>query len=148
MTSLQTEASLIVATMDLAVVQMLRQAIRTADLSQAGSGGSSFAAGAAATYEPRRHIHPEPLYEPRPRIHPLPRYEARPIIHVHPRIEQQALDCPRQTPVSAASKPENSIQPPWKMLPQENPLQPCQPIKVHRHHTDVTHKGMMLDLFV
>lgn len=146
MTSLQSEASLIVAAMDLSLVRTLRQAIRTADLSQAAYNQQR--TGPAAIYEPRQHIHPEPLYEPRPHIYPSPRYEARPIIHVHPRVEQQALDCPLKTPAPAASKPENPTQPPWKVLPWENPLQPCQPIKVHPHHTDLTHKGMMLDLFV
>jgi hypothetical protein len=142
--SLQAEASLIVAAFDLNVVQLLRDAIRTADLSQAGQGN---AGSPAAVFEPRLHIHPTPVYEPRVHYHPTPTYEARPVIHPQPRVEQRELAC------SCECKPapmnlENPIQPPWKILPWENAVQPRQTVKVHLIHTDLVHKGTVLDLFV
>jgi hypothetical protein len=45
-------------------------------------------------------------------------------------------------------KSTNPIQPPWAVMPWENPPQPRQTVKVHPHHTDVIHKGTLLDLFV
>jgi hypothetical protein len=142
--SLQTEASLIVAAFDLKVVQLLRDAIRTADLSQAGKGSSN---SPAAIFEQRPHIHPTPIYEPRPHVHPTPVYEARPVIHPHPRVEQVELGC-CQTCLPTPMKLENPIQPPWKILPWENAVQPRQTVKIHLIHTDVVHKGTVLDLFV
>lgn len=150
MSDLSTTASLIVATMDLSVVRLLRQAIRTADLSS-GNGGDSFTP--SATIEPRPHIHPEPLIEPRPHVHPEPVYTRRPVIHPHPRVEQANLACPSQTLTPPLRiKLQNPIQPPWRVLPwsdaRANAPQPRQTVKVHLHRTDVIRKGSVLDLFV
>jgi len=142
--SLQTQASLIVATFDLAVTQSLIKAIRTADQSQQGKGGVN---SPAAVFEPRPHIHPTPVYEPRPHYHPTPTYAPRPVIHPHPRGEQMDLSCPH-TCTPPPMKQEYSIQPPWKVLPWENTVQPRQTVKIHLIHTDVVHKGTVLDLFV
>ncbi len=130
--------------MELSVVQLIRQAIRTADLSSAAAGGQV----GSAVIEPRRHLQPEPQIEPRQHFHPTPVYERRPVIHPQPRVEQLALASPPEIPTPHITRPENPIQPPWKVLPWENPSQSRQTIKIVVHRTDVTHKGMMLDLFV
>jgi hypothetical protein len=143
--SLQTEASLIVAAFDLKVVQLLTQAIRTADLSGAAERAGNTP---AAIFEQRPHIHPTPVYEIRPHIHPTPYYEPRPVIHPHPRVEQMNLACPdRPAPLSPMNL-ENPIQPPWKILPWQNTPQSRQTVKIHLIRTDVVHKGTVLDLFV
>jgi hypothetical protein len=101
----------------------------------------------AAIYDHRPHIYPTPVYEPRPHRHPTPVYASRPVIHPHPRVEQLNLSCPlAPTPPPKASEP--FIQAPWKVLPWENTVQPRQTVKIHLIHTDVVHKGTVLDLFV
>ena len=144
MSSLQVQASLIVATFELNVVNSLIKAMRTADQSQQGQGGVS---SPAAIFEHRPHIHPTPVYEPRPHLHPTPEYAPRPVIHPHPRVEQMDLSRPPQCTLPPM-KTQNPIQAPWKVLPWENAVQPRQTVKVHLIHTDVVHKGTVLDLFV
>jgi hypothetical protein len=143
--SLQTEASLIVAAFDLKVVQLLVQAIQNADQAGAAERSGNIP---AATYEPRLHIHPTPVYENRPHIHPTPYYEPRPVIHPHPRVEQMNLACPDRPAPLPPMNLENPIQPPWKILPWQNSPQPRQTVKIHLIRTDVDHKGTVLDLFV
>ena len=145
MSSLQTQAALVVAAFDLKVVQLLRDAIRTADLS---SAANNVGAVPAATLEPRRHIHADPVYEPRVHIHPAPIYQARPVIHQKPRVELEAIAGWRAFSPIKPMHGENPIQPPWKVLPWENAVQPRQTVKIHLIHTDVVHKGTVLDLFV
>ena len=141
---LQTQASLIVATMELSVVKLLRGAIRTADL----SGQRQDLLIPAPTIESRRHLTPEPVVEPRRHIRPAAIYEPSRIEHQHPRVERTALACPCPPPPPVPMKSMNPIQPPWKVLPWEKAPQPRQTVKVHRHHTDVIRKGSVLDLFV
>ena len=146
-TSLQTEASLIVATMDLSVVQLLRQAIRTADLSSAINQQSA-APASSLRVEPRRRIHPEPVIEPRTHVHPSPTYEPRPVIRRHARVGLEGRVCGTEVPQACPMKLGNPIQPPWRILPWENPVQTRQTVKIHLIHTDVINKGTLLDLFV
>src|SRR5206468_1022474 len=141
-----TQADLVVATMDLSVVRMVRQAIRVADLSSQ-RGCDTFEC--RGIIEHRRHFHPEPVIEPRRHIHPEPVYERRPVIRPHPRVEQQMLVCPCESQAPAPPMQlNNPIQPPWRTLPWTNPPQPRQTVKVHLHRTDVICKGSVLDLFV
>src|SRR5207245_5937134 len=70
--------NLVTATLDLQLVRMLRQAIRSADQS---SGAASRHISPEQVIEPRPRIHPEPLIEPRQHIHPTPRFEPRPLLH-------------------------------------------------------------------
>ncbi len=144
--SLSSQAALITATLDLSLVQSLVGAIRTADLTSAAEAGPV-----------RREISTErtdfycccpsqPLIEPRPHLHPAAVYEPAPVIHSHPRL---ALDAATYgNPLPPPHRTPSPIQPPWKVLPWENPSQPCQTIKVHKYHTDVIPSGMLLDLFV
>lgn len=152
--------SLLVAALDLKEVQLVRDAIRTADLSAGGRGLPASGLGPApnpdVTFEPRRHVHPEPVYEPRRHIRPEPRYEPRAVIHPEPRIEQQLNDqwacCPPPAEVKPVETPTPSpIQPPWKVLPWQTPSPPrpvVRPLKVIIRRPDIVSKGGLLDVFI
>ena len=81
---LESNIALVVASLDLKLVQLLRQAIRVADLSGVKENGPLHP-------EPeilrRKHIEPQPLIEPRRHIHPQTEYEPRPVIHPRLRVE-------------------------------------------------------------
>src|SRR5438093_125762 len=115
--SLQSSSSLIVASFDLKLVQLLRGAIRAADAAS-GRGAPIAFIGPAPTFAAgrlgsRRVLHPEPRFEPRPVIHPTPRFLPRPVIHLTPGFD----------PASSAGSvlPEkpphcgDGLPPPWKM---------------------------------
>jgi hypothetical protein len=144
--SLATQASLIVATLDLELVRLIRGAMRTADL--ASARGSRALLTPTDRFEPRKVLHPEPRFEPRRVIHPTPRFEPRP-------VERTAKTSPDCVPLcSAPCCPETShitpspIQPPWKVLPWENPPPPAQVIKVVIHRPDNECKGSIIDCFI
>lgn len=145
--NLDAQVSLVVAALDLKLVQLLRGAIRAADQ----GARSNLPFELTPTPEPRRHIHPEPTFEPRPHIHPTPRFEPRPVYHPTPRYEQAKLDCDRTGPVEVVVyKPiiEQPLRPPWKIMPWENPPQPAPKVKVTLYRPDIVHKGSLLDFFV
>ncbi len=145
---IEANVSLLVAAFDLKVVQLLRQAIRTADISS-GKGQPVAGLGPApstATTEPRLHFHPTPYYEPRPHLHPTPFYEPRPILHCRPIEECPCVPIPTDPIKSNITK--SPIEPPWKVLPWQNPL-PLRPkLKVVIKRPDVVSKGVLFDAFV
>jgi hypothetical protein len=143
--ALSVNVSLIVATLDLKLVQLVVGAMRTADIASARERGPL---APAAIYERRRVIHPEPRYERRRVIHPEPRREIR-------RIEHIDKICPDTVPACAATCPPepshitpSPIQPPWMTLPWKNPPQPGRVIKVVAYRPDTIQKGSMLDCFI
>lgn len=146
-------AALAVASLDLELVKLLRGAILAADIAggKFGPAGMAGGAGPSATFEPRPRIHPEPQILPRRRVHPTPRIEPRRVIHPTPRI---ALQCVEASCTDAACSPEISppcpspIQPPWKVLVWQTPVPPRPILKVVRYKTDISHKGLMLDVFI
>jgi len=145
--SLEANANLLVAALDLKLVQLLRGAIRAAD--QGARSGLPFQL--TPTPEPRPHIHPQPVFEPRPHIHPTPYFERRPVYHPTPRYEQAKLACKCQEPQEVVvNKPavEQPLSPPWKTKPWENPPQPAPKVKVTKYRPDIVHKGSLLDFFV
>ncbi len=147
---LQTQASLIVASFDLKLVQLLRQAIRTADLS-GGKVGRDLACDTFGNgcCEPRQHIHPEPRYEPRPVLHPTPRYEPREVrrpTHYLPACPPPAPDCCEKTAKSDTNC--GPLPPPWRMPVSKNSLQTAPLVKVFIHRTDVHNKGSLIDVFL
>jgi hypothetical protein len=139
---LSSNIALVVAALDLKLVKLLRDAIRTTDLSGAAEDSRL---APAATFEPRPHIHPAPLIEPRPRIHPMPKYEPRPVIHPQPRIEPVPVIC---LPVEAASHSKSPFVPPWKVMPWENSPQPLLKIKLVKIRPDIVRKGSLIDCFL
>jgi hypothetical protein len=132
---------LIVAALDLKLVRLLRDAIRSAD-----AAGRKF--GPSAAIEPRLRIHPEPRFEPRRVIHPTPRYEPRPVIHPRPRVEEQPPINPPCEPVRCLPKLPALFQPPWRIMPWENPIPPAPKVKLNICRVDVVSKGSLIDIFI
>jgi hypothetical protein len=142
---------LITATLDLQLVRLLRQAMRTADIAS-GKCQPVVALGPApncAVAHDHFAVDPTPRFEPRPVIHPTPRFEPRPRIHPceAPRpkpLPVEVVAIPVEQPHAARSP----IEPPWKVLPWQNPPPPAPSLKVLIHPVDVASKGSILDVFV
>ena len=150
--SLDSRVSLIVASLDLQLTRLLRQAIRTADISS-GRGQPVASIGPAPTAPPTRGstTDPTPEIEPRQRIHPTPRFEPRPIIGL---CSCDSRDVnPSLPPPEFPRMPEqprlvkSPFEPPWKQLPWENPAAPIQKIKVVHRPPDLQKTGTVFDLF-
>lgn len=142
---LESNISAVVAALDLKVVQLLRAAIRVADLSS-GKGslgkdvveiGTLNRAADRAFIGSRYRLDGLYRFYPRPVILPTPRFEPRPVIPVEPMpqdVPPMKLDCP--------------LQPPWKMPLWECPL-PQPPVqKPVVFQPDIATKGLLLDRFV
>jgi hypothetical protein len=142
---LDSTISLLVASFDLKLVQLIRDAIRTTDLSPGG-------AGREFTPEPeilpRRHIEPTPEIEPRRHFHPTPVYEARPVIHPQGRVEPAPPIIYPQTEPERLCKSLSPLPPPWKTLPWENPPQPLLKVKLIKSKPDTVRKGSLVDCFM
>jgi hypothetical protein len=133
--------------MDLQVVRLLRDAIRTADLA-----GGRVEPAALAAFRSRAVVHPEPRFEPRPVVHPTPRFEPRPVLHPRPRVEFEM-----QTPPAEAGRTEGcdcphsverSLPAPWSEPWWEKPVTPAPKVKLYIHRTDLMNKGSLLDFFI
>jgi hypothetical protein len=143
---LESNIALVVASLDLKLVQLLRDAIRTTDIAGARANGRHIIEP-EPEFLPRRHLTPTPVIEARPRIHPEPRYEARPVIHPEPRcVPPPPPICPPPEPVSHLNK--SPFVPPWKVMPWEHPPQPALKIKVIKLRPDIVTKGSLIDCFL
>ena len=148
--SIDARVDLVVAALDLKVVRLVRDAIRTADLSAGGVPGplgTVVFRNAAA----RARVIPEPRFEPRVVYHPQPRFEPRQTIHPQatyapaPLIEQPpTVLCEPEQPV----RNRCPIQPPWRVLPWEIPAQPAPKVKVVVVRPDIVSKGSLIDFFI
>jgi hypothetical protein len=150
---LLSQAALIVATADLEVVSLITQAMRTADLSGAPSQNPPPVrpdrVGPAAIVEFRESQRAQNCCPP-VCCPPNETKTVQPIIYRPARVALRPY-IPRATELPhppSVSPTESPIQPPWKVLPWQNPLPPSQTVKILPHHTDVDQKGMLLDLFV
>jgi hypothetical protein len=150
---LETQASFVVAAMDLEVVRLLRGAIRAADLSAGGQKGPLGTIVSAPLCCRRDRFCPDPIIEPRRRIQPTPRYEPRRVIHPTTRDASAGPCChcpPPPCPTAPVSKPagEGPLPPPWRMPAWKIPVPAAPVVKVHIHRTDVHNKGSLIDLFL
>jgi hypothetical protein len=138
--------ALLLAALDLKLVQLVRGAMRAAD---EAAGKELGALVREPEFQPRQVIHPEPRYEPRPVIHPEPRYEPRPVIHPAPRVVEPppAVCCPPGPEHKPRITPSPFV-PPWKVLPWENPPQPLLKVKVIKLKPDIVRKGSLIDCFI
>lgn len=147
---LGTQASLIVATMDLELVRLIRGAIRAADLAggKVGALGLPLSRNGAGVLNavalPRDRFEPAPRFEPRKTIHPTPRFEPRPVYHDRIDIDVTPSDISSPLVHSVNRSP---LPAPWQMPVWNLPVQPAPKVKVHIHRTDVHNKGSLLDLF-
>jgi hypothetical protein len=140
---IEAHVELLVAALDLKLVQLIRDAMRVADIAGARELG---VLEPAATFEPRRHFHPEPVIEPRRHFHPTPYFEPRE--HIHPRavvVPPPVIVLPCEPP---AKHHEPVFQPPWKVMPWENPPQPAVKVKVIKLKPDIVRTGSLLDCFL
>jgi hypothetical protein len=155
---LDSVASLVVASLDLQVVRLLRDAIRTTELSDNRRRGPLDAAGVPAEVpRPVEHIHPVPVVEPVEHIHPQPILEPRRVIHQRPEVlPPDAAVCPPCcTGAFVDPCAKSPIEPPWKVLPWDPrggcaPLSP-PPAKVVKRvirPPDIVHKGTLIDFFI
>jgi hypothetical protein len=129
--------------MDLKLVRLLRDAIRTADL--AGGKVGPLGTLVAPQPSPRHRVEPEPKIEPRLRHEPEPRFDPRPLIRPRPRVE---FDLPVEAEPSHPRCPKAPrLLPPWRTPWWEIPSQPAPVIKLHIHQVDVISKGSLIDLF-
>jgi hypothetical protein len=137
-----------VASLDLQLVQLLRGAMRAADIGAGGACGVPTASPSlqpaphlqsqpAATIEPRRHITPTAYIAPRPVFHPEPHF-VPPVV--------AAAEPPAHPEVSRITK--SPIEPPWKVHPWKIPTPPPAKIKVLIRQPDVPIKGTVFDVFI
>lgn len=135
--------SLLTATLDLKLIQMLRQAMQPVNQ---GCGRLPFASTPAAVYQPRQHLHPTPAIQPRQVIHPTPRIAMRKVIQPSPQLNP-GNPPPALQPTSG--KPFSPIPPVWKKLPpvHHNPVA-APKIKVVHRPPDIIHKGSLIDFFM
>jgi hypothetical protein len=135
--------NLLVASLDLQLVQSLLGAIRAADRHSAAQ--LPVAVSPVDSYCPRPVLHPTPRYLPRPVLHPTPRYMPRPVIHPRPRVEPScSAPCPKASVPHITAGP----QPPWKILPWQEPAAPPNVIKITVRPPDMLTMGNLIDLFL
>ena len=150
---LESTVNLLVATLDLKLIQLVRGAMQAADEQETRGPGSLI--HPAPTIEPRRHFHPEPVFEPRSHVHPEPAFEARPRLHVPDFLHVGAASCcPAATSAEPSDRKSSTspIEPPWKVLPWENAPalrpRPLQKAKIFIRRYDILTKGNVIDLFI
>src|SRR5690554_5084706 len=124
--------SLLLASMDLKLVQLLRSAMNNGGA--AGPGG----VGPVPTIQPRPVHTPEPRIEPRRVIDPTPHFAPRKVHHPEPRFE--APECPPPAPDPGPRCTRPVLPPPWKTVPLEQPVEPRPVIKQVRYQVDIVHK--------
>jgi hypothetical protein len=140
--------NLVVASLDLQLVRLLRGAMAVGDgrccEPVSGLGPAPNCIERRFRYQPeteilpRKRIEPTPLIEPRQVIRPTDRFEPR-----EADLVPVPVECYRPTRKSV-------IEPPWKVLPWERPLE-CrvQPeVKVVVRPPDIVHKGSLIDFFI
>lgn len=147
---LESSVNLLVATLDLKLVQLVRGAMRAVDDQGRPGTGDFFVPG--PVIEPRQRFHPEPAIEPRRHIQPEPRIEPRPVRRVD--ATRPAPCPPVVVEVAPADKASSGspIQPPWKVLPWDAPPaerpRPVHKVKVVIGPPDMCSKGNVIDLFI
>lgn len=144
------QVNLIVAALDLRLVQLIRGAMAAADAASGKGLPGALGIGPSPDrfeFSPRQHVQPEPVIEPRQRLHPTPLIEPRPVFHPTVRVESQVVAAPAE-PEKPRIAP-SPIQPPWKTLPWKNcPPPPIQKIKMALRPVDVGKKGSVFDVFI
>ena len=149
---LDTAVSLIVASLDLQLVRLLRDAIRTTELSDpsCACGPAGHPSHNSVGHQSRPVLTPEPVIEPPLHLHSSPIIEPREVIRLDPEVlpPDPAL-CPDFTADFNRASP---IEPPWKVLPWERAEPPaCPPVKVVKRvlpPPDIAHKGTLIDFFI
>ncbi|HRK30731.1 MAG TPA: hypothetical protein PLD59_06600 [Tepidisphaeraceae bacterium] len=141
--ALPSNISLLVAAIDLQVVRLIRGAMADGGPS-AGCGD-----GDCARIGPRRSVTPEPEIHPRFAITPEPEIEPRIVVHPDPAIERTPTLYAGPTEPEHRRDLPNPIQPPWAVLPWEQPLPPppaTEVVKLIRYRPDRFRRGVLVDV--
>jgi len=145
--SLASAATLLVAELDLKLVQSVLSAIRTADIESAAEKKPPLPVLAPVRCEGTSVCRERPVE----RCHePIPAaiiYTSRP---VRPNPPPHPVQVVVETVVveKKADDLDSPLQPPWKMLPWNEPVVPPAKIKITRYQPDIRHRGTMLDCFI
>jgi hypothetical protein len=136
----------LVATFDLEVVQLLRDAIRTTEAAGALEGRTL---QPAAVYEPRRHFQPDPVVDPRRHLAAGAVIQRAGVVRAGESVlKTDACEAPPAAPQLAMTPTPSPIQPPWKTVPWEDGPRPA-PLKITIVRPDILiSKGSVLDLFI
>lgn len=154
---LEAVASLVIATLDLQAVRLLRDAIRTTELSDNARPLDPAGVPVDGPPPPLRHLHPEPVVEPRRHIHPPPVVEPRRVIHLAPElVPSDSVTCAPCAPAECIEPfAKSPIEPPWKMLPWDPRAAagrlappPAKVVKRVIRPPDIVHKGTLIDFFI
>ena len=150
---LESSVGLIVASLDLRLVRLVRAAMHPGNGPQ-GPAGPDRLIVPAPNVAPRQRADAEPAVEPRPRVTPEPVFEPRPVLRpirvasVANRDVCVVVEVQKVEGTSSGSP----IEPPWKVLPWENPpppaTHPVRPVKVVTRRPDILDRGLVLDLFI
>lgn len=157
MASAADNAALLVAALDLNLVQLLRGAMRAADIAS-GRREPVSALGPAPTPPPDR-FEREPVFQNRRVVHPEPKFAARTVAHVAsakqlPAPAKLAIEthAPEIEPCccSITIKPEveSPLAPPWRQPIWATPIPPTSKVKIVKIRPDIINKGSLIDFFI
>lgn len=141
------DAGLIVALSDLKVVQLLTSGMSAVNGAGSGSVGPLGNIN-SRQIAPRRQVHPTPHFNPRPVVDPTPRFDPRPVIHVQPQLVEKPVPSPAPVEPEKACRFKSPLDPPWKILPSEMPVEPAPKIKVNIVRPDIVNKGSLIDFYL
>jgi hypothetical protein len=150
--NIRSTANLLAAALDLDLVKLLRDAIRTADLSGAAAAGGG--GKLATTTPPCEHVIRPPVIEPRVHYHLEPYFEPRPVLYTAapcctgPRAVAPVVEVAIDSTSNNVPDCELPFQPPWKVLPWQNPPPVVLKMKPVVHRANESLKGKTLDLFI
>jgi hypothetical protein len=143
---------LVVAALDLKLVRLVRAAMQPG---VGPAGGVDGTIRPTPVFEPRRRIEPEPVIEPRQKYRPEPVFEPRQRLGGGLRCDCAGETAPAAPtePVEKVSRSVSPIEPPWKVLPWEQPpdahrVRPLRKIKVIQPRPDMQCKGTVIDIFI
>ena len=147
-------AALLVAALDLDLVQLLRGAMRTADIAS-GRPQAVSELGPAPT-PLRDRFEREPVFEQRRVIHPEPRFAPRQIIHPQKqflpplKVQPEAVEPPTCSCCCIVTKPEveSPLAPPWRQPIWATPIPPTPKVKIVKIRPDIINKGSLIDFFI
>jgi hypothetical protein len=143
--------SLLVASLDLKLVQLVRGAMANADAASGKGTAVSGLGPAPSRIERRFRVQPETEILPRRRVEPEPRIEPRQVIRPADRYEPRVCDAVPAVYECYTPHTKSPIEPPWKVLPWEDRSQ-CEElrpqIKVVIKPPDIVHRGSIIDYFI
>lgn len=144
--SLASAASLLVAELDLKLVQSVLSAIRTADIESAADKKPPLPIVRNSLPPQGTHVAREGPIERAP--HRIPAA----IIYTSRRCRPAPVAMPVVVETVVVEKKADDLcsplQPPWKQLPWNLPPAPSAKIKIVRYQPDICNRGTMLDCFI